>query len=90
MLEIRGEYPVEAGEIQPRTRNEGHQAGDAVERFQYNVRRAVAKGVFVRVDNPPSIVYRETLGGNGRASDIAAQAFQATALMGFAHGGGVQ
>jgi len=61
-----------------------------VEWFQHNMRRAVAKGVLVLVDNPPPAVYRETVGGKGRSSDITAQAFQAVTLMSLTHSGSMQ
>ncbi len=60
------------------------------QRLQHHVGRAVPEWVFVLVDDPAPAIDGQPLGGNGRAGDVAAQAFQAAALIRFTNGGGVQ
>lgn len=45
-MAVGGEHPVEAGEVDPRFRYQGGQAGDEVQGFEDDVGRAVAIGVF--------------------------------------------
>jgi hypothetical protein len=90
MLEVRGEYSVAAGEIQTRPGDQGGQPGDEVERFQHHVGRAITEGLLVTVHDPALAIDGEALGGNGWAGDVAAQAFQAIALIRFTNGGSVQ
>ena len=45
MLEVRGEHPVEASEVQPRAWDQCGQAGNEVQRFQHDMGR------------PPTIIF---------------------------------
>jgi len=45
------------------------------------VGRAVPERLFVLVDDPAPAIDGQALGGDGRAGDVAAQAFQSTPLM---------
>ena len=48
---VRGEYPVEARQIDPRPGYQGRQAGDEIQRLEDNVRGAVAVRCFQPVAN---------------------------------------
>ena len=52
--------------------------------------RAVPEWVFVLVGDPAPAIDGQALGGNGRAGDVSAQAFQAAALVRLADRGGVE
>jgi len=50
----------------------------------------IPERLYVLIHDPAPAIDGQPLGGNGRASDIAAQAFQASALIRFTNGGGVE
>ena len=52
--------------------------------------RLVPERVFILVDDPAPAIDRQPLGGNRRARDVAARAFQAAALVRLANAGGTQ
>ncbi len=87
---IRREHSVKSGEIQPRSGDQGCQAGDKVQRFQHHMGRAVPERLLVAVHDPAPAIDGEALGGDRRAGDVAAQAFQAVTLVRLADGGGMQ
>ena len=60
------------------------------QRLQHDVGRAVPEWVFVLVDDPTPAFDGQAFGGNRRARDVAAQAFQAAALVRLADRGGVE
>ena len=52
--------------------------------------RAVPERLLVAVHDPAPAIDGEALGGDRRAGDVAAQAFQAATLVRLADGGGMQ
>ncbi len=55
-----------------------------ISRLKHHVGRPVTERLFVLVHDPPRAVDGQALRSNWRAGDIAAQAFQAAALVGLA------
>jgi len=90
MLAIRGEHPMEARGVQSWARDQGGETGNEVERFENHVGRAVAERLLERIDDPPSLVGREALIGDGRAGDVTTEFFELVTLVGLAAGGRVQ
>ncbi len=79
---------MEANQMQPRTWNQCSQALHKLQRRHDDVGGAVAPGALELQDDLAGAIALEPLVGNGRAGDIAAQAFELLALMGAtAHGG---
>ena len=72
---------METCEIQARPRHQGSQTGDEVQRLQHHVGRAVSERLFVLVHDPAPAIDGQPLGGNGRAGDVSAQAFQAPGVI---------
>ena len=60
------------------------------QRLQRHVSQPIPERLFVLVHNPAPAIDGQPLGGNGRAGDVAAQAFQAAALVRLADRGGVE
>ena len=60
------------------------------QRLQHHVGRAVPEWVFVLVDDPAPAIDGQALGGDGRAGDVAAHAFQTAPLMRLADTGSMQ
>jgi len=54
------------------------------------VSQPIPERLFVLVHNPAPTIDGQPLGGNGQAGDVAAQAFQAAALVRLADRGGVE
>ena len=52
MLEVWGEYPVKASEVQSRAWDQCGQAGNEVQRFQHDMGRSIPEGMFVAVNDP--------------------------------------
>jgi len=77
MLEVGGEDPVKASEVQSRAWDQCRKAGNKVQRFQYDVCRTIPERVFVAVNDTSSVINTEALGGDRRACTVAAQALQA-------------
>lgn len=77
MLEVRGEHPVEASEVQPRAWDQCGQAGNEIQRFEHDMGRTIAEGMFVAVNDTAPAINTEAFGGDRRAGDVAAQTFQA-------------
>ena len=59
-------------------------------RLQHDVRRPVPERLFVAIDDPALAIGGQAFGGNRRARDVAALAFQAAALVRLADRGGVE
>ena len=77
MLEVRGEHPVKTSEVQSRAWDQCGQAGNKIQRFQHDMGRSIPEGMFVAVDDTAPGIDTEAFGGDRRAGDITAQAFQA-------------
>jgi len=54
------------------------------------VGRTIPDRLFVLIHDPAPAIDGQPLGGIGRAGDVAAQSFQAAALIRFTNGGGVK
>jgi len=65
-----------------RERHQTRQWGDETQWLQHDVCRHVSERLFVAVHDTPLAIDRQALGGDQRAGDIAAQAFQPAPLMG--------
>ena len=81
---MRGEYAVEANQVQART---GKERGEALQEFQrrhHDMGGAVLIGALQLQHRLASTVALEPFVGNGRAGDIAAQLFECLALIGAA------
>jgi len=77
MLEVWGEYPVKASEVQSRAWDQCGQAGNEVQRFQHDVGRTIPERMFVAVNDTPPVIDTEAFGGDRWAGNVAAQALQA-------------
>jgi len=54
------------------------------------MRRSIPEGPLVAAHHPAMVIGRKPLGGDWRTGDVAAQALQLGALLGFAHRAGMQ
>src|SRR4051812_29158538 len=73
---------MEANQMQPGTRDQCGQALQELQRRHHDMGGAVAPGTFELEHDLACAIALEPLIGNGRAGDIAAQAFELLALMG--------
>src|SRR3954468_18968405 len=73
---------MEANQMQPRTWNQCGQALQELQRRHHDMGGAVAPGTFELEHDLACAIALEPLIGNGRAGDVAAQAFELLALMG--------
>src|SRR3954467_6561708 len=73
---------MEANQMQPGTRDQYGQALHDLQRRHHDMGGAVAPGTFELEHDLACAIALEPLVGNGRAGDIAAQAFELLALMG--------
>ena len=67
-------------------RDEGGEAGDEVDGVEHDMSRPVPEGVLESIHDLPAVVDREAFVRDGRAGDVAAQAFEGVPVTGFAHG----
>src|SRR3954466_4109310 len=73
---------MEANQMQPGTRDQCGQTLHKLQRRHHDMGGAVAPGTFELEHDLACAIALEPLIGNGRAGDIAAQAFELLALMG--------
>ena len=69
-LDVDGEYPVKASEVQSRAWDQCGQAGNEVQRIQHDMGRTIAEGVFVAVNDPAPAINTEAFGRNRRQVSI--------------------
>ena len=90
VLAVRGEHAVVSGEMSAGAWNEGGEAGDEVDGVEHDMSGAVPEGVLESVHDLPAVADREPFVRECGAGDVAAQAFEGVALMGLAHGAGIE
>ena len=78
------EHPVEADQVQARTRHQRRQGLHELQRRHHDVGGAVSVGALQLQHDLASAVALEAFIGNGRARDVAAQVFELLALIGAA------
>ena len=72
------------------TWNEGGEAGDEVDGVEHDMGGAVPEGALESIHDLRAVIDRETFVRQRGAGDVAAQAFEGVAFMGFAHGAGME
>ena len=90
VLEVRGEHAVVPGEMGAGAWNEGGEAGDEVDGVEHDMSGAVPEGVFEPIHDLPAVIDREAFVGDGRAGDVAAQAFEGVPVTGWAARAGME
>ena len=78
--------PVEAGEVQARTRYESCEPSDEIQGVEHDVGGAVVERLLELVDDLFSFVGRQPFVRDGGSGDIAAEFFQLVALIGLTAG----
>ena len=81
-LGVGREHAMEANQMQPRTRDQCGQPLHELQRRHHDMGGAVAVGALELQHDLARWIALEPFVGNGRAGDIAAQAFELLALMG--------
>ena len=89
VLAVRGEHAVVSGEMGAGAWDEGREAGNEVDGVEHDMGGAVPEGVLESIHDLGAVIDREAFVGDGGAGDVAAQAFEGVAFMGFAHGAGM-
>ena len=77
-----GKQPMIPHELKHGRRNQGRKFCDKLQRLEHNMRRAAAPGMPDTVQHPAVRQDRQTLGGHGRTSRIAAEISQLAAGFG--------
>ena len=88
--EVRGEHAVVSGEVGAWAWDQRGKPGNEVEGVEDDVSGPVTEGVLESVDDLSPFIDREAFVGECRAGDVAAQAFEGVALVGMAHGAGME
>ncbi len=71
---------IQPSEVHSRLRSQGGQASDNVQRFEYDVRRAIAVRRLQRVTDVAIAGKRQTLVREGRPTELSTQALELAAL----------
>ena len=87
---VRGEHAVVWGEMGAGARHEGGEAGDKVDGVEHDMSGAVIEGVLESIHDLRAVIDREAFVREGRAGDVAAEAFEGVALMGSAARAGME
>ena len=88
--EVRGEHAVVSGEVGAWAWDQRGKPGNEVEGVEDDVSGPVTEGVLESVDDLSPFIDREAFVRQRRAGDVAAQAFEGVALVGMAHGAGME
>ena len=81
---------VVSGEVSAWAWDQRGKPGNEVEGVEDDVSGPVTEGVLESVDDLSPFIDREAFVGECRAGDVAAQAFEGVALVGMAHGAGME
>jgi len=84
VLEVRGEHAVGSGEMGAGAWYESGEAGDEVNGVEHDMSRPVTEGVLQSIHDLPAVIDREAFVRDGRASDVATEAFEGVPVTGSA------
>jgi len=86
VLAVWGEHAVEAGEVEPWTRDQGRDACEEVEWIEDDMGGAIAERPLELVNDLPALVGRETLIGNCWPGNVSTEFLELVTLAGLAAG----